>query len=96
MKRGKSYKKLDQLARKKLGKNAKYFIHGLGHGVGIDIHETPVYTHAKVEKGHVFTIEPGIYFPGKFGLRIEDTILFDGVVKVLTTAPKQLVMINWP
>src|SRR3989338_8091106 len=93
VKRQESYKKLDQLARKQLGKNAKYFIHGLGHGVGIDIHETPVYTDAQIENGHIFTIEPGIYFPRKFGLRIEDTLAFDGKVKVLTTATKELVSI---
>ncbi|HLC91278.1 MAG TPA: M24 family metallopeptidase [Candidatus Nanoarchaeia archaeon] len=90
----KLYKELDHLARKMLGKDAKYFIHGLGHGVGIDIHETPVYTNATVQQGHVFTIEPGVYFPNKFGLRIEDTLVFNGKVTVLTTASKRLVEIQ--
>jgi len=56
----------------------KYFMHSLGHGVGLDIHEAPVLS-SKVEQilrpGMVFTIEPGIYLPGKFGIRIEDMVL---------------------
>ncbi|HOU36033.1 MAG TPA: Xaa-Pro peptidase family protein [Candidatus Omnitrophota bacterium] len=56
----------------------KYFVHSLGHGVGIEVHEAPSIS-AKVERvlrpGQVFTIEPGIYIPGKFGIRIEDMVL---------------------
>ncbi len=57
----------------------KYFIHGLGHGVGIDVHEKPVLNSKSgdvVGKGSVFTIEPGIYIPGMGGVRLEDTIIF--------------------
>ena len=54
------------------------FIHALGHGVGIDIHETP-YINPKDEmmlrENMIITNEPGIYIPGKFGIRIEDTVL---------------------
>jgi Xaa-Pro aminopeptidase len=52
----------------------KFFIHGLGHGIGIDVHEKPYLNkkgNEKIEKGFVFTIEPGIYLPGKFGIRLE-------------------------
>jgi len=54
------------------------FIHSLGHGVGLDIHESPN-IHSKNEdllkEGMVFTVEPAIYLPGKFGIRIEDMVL---------------------
>lgn len=52
-----------------------YFTHGLGHGVGIDIHELPVAGKrgdAPLVEGCVFTIEPGVYVPGEFGIRLED------------------------
>jgi Xaa-Pro aminopeptidase len=65
----------------------KYFIHSTGHGVGLDIHELPVispYGSTVIEEGMVFTIEPGIYLPNEFGVRIEDTIaVVDGKAKVL-------------
>ncbi len=54
----------------------EYFGHGLGHGVGIEIHERPSFAPrwAKpVPKGSVVTIEPGVYLPGRFGMRLEDT-----------------------
>jgi len=62
----------------------KYFIHSTGHGVGIDIHELPVIgARSKdiIEENMVFTIEPGIYLPNEFGVRIEDTLIAksDGV-----------------
>ena len=49
--------------------------HGLGHGVGIDIHEQPVLNlrnEAPLVAGNVVTVEPGIYLPGEFGMRLED------------------------
>ena len=55
----------------------KYFIHGLGHGVGIDVHEKPQLSPGSkdiIEKGNVFTIEPGLYFHNKFGIRIENML----------------------
>lgn len=86
----KRFSLLEQGVRKRLGKQAVFFTHSLGHGVGIDIHEAPVYTEAKVEQFQVFTLEPGLYFPGKYGIRIEDTLLYDQKVEVLTPAPKEL------
>ncbi len=54
----------------------EYFTHRLGHGVGLEIHEEPCNdqtTQAVLKKGNVVTVEPGIYLPGKFGVRLEDT-----------------------
>lgn len=56
----------------------RYFVHSTGHGVGLDIHELPVISSrstAVIEENMVFTIEPGIYLPNEFGVRIEDTII---------------------
>lgn len=71
-----------------------YFIHRLGHGLGIDVHEFPS-VHGENEfllaEGHVFTVEPGIYVPGVGGVRIEDDVLVTATgVEVLTSYPKQL------
>jgi len=55
-----------------------YFGHGLGHGVGIDVHEKPVFSPKDttvLRENMVLTIEPGIYLPGRFGVRLEDTIV---------------------
>ncbi|PIN73555.1 hypothetical protein COV20_05010 [Candidatus Woesearchaeota archaeon CG10_big_fil_rev_8_21_14_0_10_45_16] len=92
---GKKFKEIDGEVRKKLGKYAKNYIHSLGHGVGVEVHEEPSYKDsAVVEENTVFTIEPGIYFPGKMGFRIEDTVFFDGRVKILTTASKELPVVE--
>jgi Xaa-Pro dipeptidase len=72
----------------------EYFIHRTGHGLGLDIHEPPFmvegYTQP-LEPGMVFTIEPGIYVPGKIGVRIEDNLVItaDGA-EVMTAFPKTL------
>ncbi|WP_083928834.1 M24 family metallopeptidase [Geopsychrobacter electrodiphilus] len=70
-----------------------YFGHGLGHGVGLDIHEYPTVSNKgldKLQPGMVITIEPGIYMPGRGGVRVEDTILIteDGY-RALTSIPKK-------
>jgi Xaa-Pro aminopeptidase len=71
---------IDKAAREVIEKEGygKYFVHSLGHGVGLDIHEWP-YVNFKnetpIQEGMVFTIEPGIYLPGEFGVRIEDMVM---------------------
>ena len=72
-------------------------IHGLGHGVGLDIHESPS-IHSKNEsflkENMVVTDEPGIYIPGKYGIRIEDTVLITKNECIpLTKSKKEYVVI---
>lgn len=73
----------------------QYFTHGLGHGVGINIHELPNLSPAgddKFENGMVFTVEPGIYHLGWGGIRIEDLCsMEDGKIKILSKTPKDLI-----
>ena len=73
-------KEIDKAARDVIDKAGfgAYFIHSTGHGVGLDIHELPVISARSetiIEENMVFTIEPGIYLPEQFGVRIEDTII---------------------
>jgi len=89
--------KVVELVKKGLGKYEKNFIHGLGHGLGVYIHELPNLkeeSRDKLKKGMVFTIEPGIYFEKKFGIRIEDTIYLKDKPIVLTKIPKRMVVIS--
>jgi Xaa-Pro aminopeptidase len=72
------------------------FIHGTGHGVGLDIHEAPrVATNARdtLRDGDVVTVEPGVYLPGVGGVRIEDTVVVTPTgALALTRTPKDLVL----
>lgn len=76
----------------------EYFKHSLGHGLGYEVHEIPRVSYANktglVPENAVITIEPGIYLPGKFGMRIEDDVLVQKKgSKILTTAPRELVVV---
>lgn len=75
----------------------EYFGHSTGHGVGIEIHEEPnLSPNSKgfLQKGNIVTVEPGIYLPGKFGVRIEDMVLItDEGCENLTKAEKKLVTV---
>jgi Xaa-Pro aminopeptidase len=89
---------VDMVVRESLGKNKKYFIHMLGHGVGTKIHEDPkLYyklTKPKLKEDMVITIEPGIYIKNKCGIRIEDTCLITKRgCTILTKSPKELIVI---
>ncbi|MCF6244689.1 MAG: M24 family metallopeptidase [Sulfurovum sp.] len=87
---GMKAKKVDALTRDIVEKAGfgKYYVHSTGHGVGLDIHEMP-YISTKsdtiIEDGMVYTIEPGIYIPDEFGIRIEDMVtMVDGKAKVMS------------
>ena len=86
---GMKAKKVDALTRNIIEKAGfgKYFVHSTGHGVGLDIHEMPYISsrsNTVIEDGMVYTIEPGIYIPGEFGIRIEDMVaMVEGKAVVL-------------
>ncbi|MBQ4098017.1 MAG: aminopeptidase P family protein [Clostridia bacterium] len=75
-----------------------YFTHSLGHGVGIEIHEYPTLSKrcdAVLKENTVFTVEPGVYFDGEFGIRIEDTVVIKNKkVQRLITDDKELLIIK--
>jgi Xaa-Pro aminopeptidase len=74
------------------------FGHGLGHGVGLEIHEAPRLSRtsdATLAAGHVVTVEPGVYLPGELGVRIEDLVLVtDDGCERLNTLPKELQQVD--
>ena len=86
---GMKAKKIDALTRDIITKGGfgEYYVHSTGHGVGLDIHEMPYISsksEMRVEDGMAYTIEPGIYIPGEFGIRIEDmVVMVNGRVEVL-------------
>jgi len=90
---------VDAAARKVLRKAGmgRYFTHSTGHGVGLEIHESPRVAAGQKEilqPGMVVTIEPGVYFPGKWGVRIEDMVVVTaGGCEVLTPTSKELLAV---
>lgn len=89
---------LHKLACTVLGDEVACFLHSTGHGVGLKIHERPRIHHLvkdKLEEGMVITIEPGLYYEGQFGIRVEDlgVVTKDGF-KLLSHAPKEVVELS--
>ncbi|MBO7238486.1 MAG: M24 family metallopeptidase, partial [Elusimicrobiaceae bacterium] len=71
---------VDKAAREVIedGGYGKYFIHSTGHAIGLEVHEAPIErpnTPGELEENFVVTVEPGIYLPGKYGVRLEDSYL---------------------
>jgi Xaa-Pro aminopeptidase len=74
------------------------FVHSTGHGIGLQVHEAPLLgagSTGRIEQSSIVTVEPGIYLPGRGGVRIEDTVLVgpDGAVP-LTTTPRDLLVVG--
>ncbi len=71
---------VDRAARKIIADEglAEYFIHRTGHGLGLEVHEEPYIKNGNknpLKNGMIFTVEPGVYLPGRFGVRIEDNVV---------------------
>ncbi len=96
---GVSVAEVDAAAREVLRKAGvgRYFTHSTGHGVGLEIHEAPRVAAGQKEvlrRGMVITIEPGVYFPGKWGVRIEDMVaVTEGGCEVLTPTSKDFLAV---
>jgi Xaa-Pro dipeptidase len=100
LKAGAIPEQVDRAARKAIedAGYGEFFTHRLGHGLGMDGHEHPYLVHGNqtpLAAGNVVTIEPGIYMPGKFGVRIEDdyAVTKDGI-KSLSVRPGELVVVK--
>lgn len=100
LKPGASGKEVDQHARDVLGEIDldKYFGHGLGHGLGLNVHDPGGLSKSSeviLEPGMVFTVEPGVYIEGFGGVRIEDDVLItENEPRILTSYPKELTIIG--
>jgi Xaa-Pro aminopeptidase len=100
IKPGMSGQEVDAVAREiiKSYGYGEYFGHGLGHSVGLEIHESPRFSPSEsktLKPGMIMTVEPGIYIRGWGGVRIEDMVLVtENGVEVLTQAPKQFIIID--
>jgi Xaa-Pro aminopeptidase len=91
---------VDAVARKVIAEAGfgDYFIHRTGHGIGIEEHEEPYIVAGNTTAlvpGHAFSIEPGIYFPGRFGMRLEDiVVVHEGGSEALNTADHDLAVVT--
>ena len=90
---------IDILVRNVLGKKySRYFVHGTGHGVGLEVHEAPRIAPSSQDvltAGMVVTIEPGVYYPGLWGVRIEDTVFVKkNSCEIITKMNKELIIIE--
>ncbi|HOL50750.1 MAG TPA: Xaa-Pro peptidase family protein [Armatimonadota bacterium] len=98
-KAGTTGKEVDSVARGIIedAGHGEHFGHGLGHSVGLEIHENPRFSPADsslIEPGMVLSVEPGVYVPGWGGVRIEDLVVItDGEARVLSSSPKNLIQL---
>jgi len=93
-----SCKSVDDACRKVIEKKGygKYFIHSTGHGIGLEVHELPNLgptSKTNLAKNMTVTVEPGIYLPRKFGVRIEDSVIVGNKLDVMHKFTKELIVI---
>jgi len=91
-------KSVDDASRKVIEKKGygKYFIHSTGHGIGLEVHELPNLgptSRANLAKNMAVTVEPGIYLPRKFGVRIEASVIVGNKLDVMHKFTKELIVI---
>jgi Xaa-Pro aminopeptidase len=98
---GVAAERVDQVARSIIGAAGlgEYFVHRTGHGIGIEEHEDPYLVAGNPEPlrpGHAFSVEPGIYLPDQFGMRLEDIVVIgsDGSPEPLNSADHELVVVD--
>jgi Xaa-Pro aminopeptidase len=101
LKAGPTGREVDALAREVIEQagHGEHFGHGLGHGVGMDIHEGPRLSRTAGDEplraGNVVTVEPGVYLPDRLGVRIEDLVAVqEDASDVLTSLPKSLTVVS--
>jgi Xaa-Pro aminopeptidase len=97
---GASGKEVDAVPRELISEagHGDHFGHGTGHGVGLEVHESPrlaTTSDDELAEGNVVTVEPGVYLPGKFGVRIEDLVVVtDNGGRDLSSVPKDLTVVG--
>ncbi|MBW2988618.1 M24 family metallopeptidase, partial [Candidatus Woesearchaeota archaeon] len=90
IKPGMKCSELARIGKRALGNYSKHILHSFGHGVGVDVHESPVISESSnqvLKPGMVLAVEPGVYLPGKFGVRLEDMALVTEQSMKLLTKP---------
>jgi Xaa-Pro aminopeptidase len=97
---GATGKEVDAVAREMIAEagHGDHFGHGLGHGVGLEVHEAPrlaTTSEDELREGNTVSVEPGIYLPGRFGVRIEDlVVLTEDGYRNLSGTPKELTVVD--
>jgi Xaa-Pro aminopeptidase len=100
IKEGIEVRELDKIARQSIDQDGygKYFVHGLGHGVGLETHEAPYLSprgKGVIQRGMVFTVEPGIYIEDYGGVRLESLVFMgDSGPEILSEMPKDLISVS--
>lgn len=95
---GVSCKSVDDVCRDHINEknHGKYFIHSTGHGIGLEVHEPPTISQksqVRLQKNMAITIEPGVYIPKKFGVRIEDSVIIGDRLQVMHKFTKDLIVL---
>ncbi len=99
VKEGVTAHEVDATAQKVIRENGygEYILSRTGHGIGIAVHEAPYIRQGNdqvLKTGMAFSVEPGVYIAGKFGMRVEDIVVVDGSgVNVLNKAPKEMTIV---